>query len=35
MGGAIETRLELFLSLENEFILAKDAVFRFHSGVPQ
>ncbi|MGM9454170.1 tRNA-(ms[2]io[6]A)-hydroxylase [Legionella bozemanae] len=34
-GGDIEQRLSLFLSLENNFILATDAVFRFHSGIPQ
>lgn len=34
-GGDIEERLNLFLSLENEFILATDTVFRFHSGIPQ
>ncbi|WP_058492573.1 tRNA-(ms[2]io[6]A)-hydroxylase [Legionella worsleiensis] len=33
-GGAIETRLERFLSVENEFILGQDRVFRFHSGIP-
>ncbi|MCE0723686.1 MULTISPECIES: tRNA-(ms[2]io[6]A)-hydroxylase [Legionella] len=34
-GGDIEQRLNLFLSLENDFILATDTVFRFHSGIPQ
>ncbi|KTD68329.1 MULTISPECIES: tRNA-(ms[2]io[6]A)-hydroxylase [Legionella] len=34
-GGDIEQRLKLFLSLENDFILATDSVFRFHSGIPQ
>lgn len=34
-GGDIEQRLKLFLSLENNFILGTDAVFRFHSGIPQ
>ncbi len=34
-GGDIEQRLKLFLSLENDFILAADTVFRFHSGIPQ
>lgn len=34
-GGDIEQRLKLFLSLENEFIVTKDTVFRFHSGIPQ
>ncbi|MCW8400412.1 tRNA-(ms[2]io[6]A)-hydroxylase [Legionella sp. PATHC038] len=34
-GGNIEQRLQLFLSLENDFILSTDTVFRFHSGIPQ
>ena len=34
-GGDIEERLKLFLSIENDFILATDTVFRFHSGIPQ
>lgn len=34
-GGDIKNRLNMFLSLEHEFILAKDTVFRFHSGIPQ
>lgn len=33
-GGNIEKRLSLFLSLENNFILSQDTVFRFHSGIP-
>ncbi|STY29233.1 tRNA-(ms(2)io(6)a)-hydrolase(tRNA hydroxylase) [Legionella wadsworthii] len=33
-GGDIDQRLKIFLSLENEFILAEDTVFRFHSGIP-
>ncbi|AUH73128.1 tRNA-(ms[2]io[6]A)-hydroxylase [Legionella sainthelensi] len=33
-GGDIESRLNIFLSLENSFILATDTVFRFHSGIP-
>lgn len=33
-GGDISQRLALFLSLENEFILSQDTVFRFHSGIP-
>lgn len=33
-GGDIENRLNIFLSLENSFILATDTVFRFHSGIP-
>jgi tRNA-(ms[2]io[6]A)-hydroxylase len=33
-GGDIVQRIAKFLALENEFILAKDTVFRFHSGVP-
>ncbi|KTD11152.1 tRNA-(ms(2)io(6)A)-hydroxylase [Legionella gratiana] len=34
-GKDIEGRLKMFLSLENDFILATDTVFRFHSGIPQ
>lgn len=34
-GGEIDQRLDFFLRLENEFIHAKDTVFRFHSGIPQ
>ncbi|PWY55294.1 tRNA hydroxylase [Legionella qingyii] len=34
-GGNIEERLKLFLTIENDFILANDTVFRFHSGIPQ
>lgn len=33
-GGAIEERVDYFLSIENEFIGTKDTVFRFHSGIP-
>ncbi|QEY51509.1 tRNA-(ms[2]io[6]A)-hydroxylase [Legionella longbeachae] len=33
-GGDIENRLNIFLSLENSFILTTDTVFRFHSGIP-
>lgn len=33
-GGDISQRLSFFLSLENEFIVQEDEVFRFHSGVP-
>ncbi|MFT4057962.1 MAG: tRNA-(ms[2]io[6]A)-hydroxylase [Legionella sp.] len=33
-GGNIQQRIAKFLTLENEFILSTDAVFRFHSGVP-
>lgn len=33
-GGNINTRIAQFLALENEFILATDTVFRFHSGIP-
>ena len=33
-GCDIEARTAQFLSLENEFILANDSVFRFHSGIP-
>lgn len=34
-GGDMEHRLKRFLDLENEFILSSDAVFRFHSGIPE
>lgn len=30
----IKQRITLFLALENEFIMAEDTVFRFHSGIP-
>jgi tRNA-(ms[2]io[6]A)-hydroxylase len=33
-GGDIDKRLDKFLSIENEYILKPDEVFRFHSGVP-
>lgn len=33
-GGAIDERLDFFLSLENNFVVSEDLVFRFHSGVP-
>lgn len=33
-GGAIDQRINRFLSIENEFILSSDVVFRFHSGLP-
>lgn len=33
-GGAIEKRLDRFLTIENELILSTDNVFRFHSGIP-
>lgn len=33
-GNQVETRLELFLDLENELICKEDTVFRFHSGIP-
>ena len=33
-GGDINERLQLFLNIENKFILAQDVVFRFHSGIP-
>lgn len=33
-GGTIEARLNRFLTIENEFILSSDTVFRFHSGIP-
>ncbi|EHL30158.1 tRNA-(ms[2]io[6]A)-hydroxylase [Legionella drancourtii] len=33
-GGDIKQRTTMFLALENEFILATDSVFRFHSGIP-
>jgi len=34
-GAEVETRLQLFLNVENDFIQSKDIVFRFHSGIPQ
>lgn len=34
-GENIEKRLKFFLSIENNFILRIDEVFRFHSGIPQ
>lgn len=33
-GGDIGKRLDYFLAIENQFILSKDTVFRFHSGIP-
>lgn len=33
-GGEIDTRLEVFLAIENHFISSQDTVFRFHSGIP-
>ncbi|WP_298624991.1 tRNA-(ms[2]io[6]A)-hydroxylase [uncultured Legionella sp.] len=33
-GGSMEQRIERFLTIENEFILSADTVFRFHSGIP-
>ncbi|KTC69371.1 tRNA hydroxylase [Legionella birminghamensis] len=33
-GEGVEERLEFFLAIENTIILAKDEMFRFHSGVP-
>ncbi|WP_058473761.1 tRNA-(ms[2]io[6]A)-hydroxylase [Legionella quateirensis] len=33
-GGSIDERLDRFLTVENEFILSQDTVFRFHSGIP-
>ncbi|MFJ1267485.1 tRNA-(ms[2]io[6]A)-hydroxylase [Legionella lytica] len=33
-GGDVNQRIAKFLALENEFILATDTVFRFHSGIP-
>jgi tRNA-(ms[2]io[6]A)-hydroxylase len=30
----LDQRLQVFLTLENNFILGKDKVFRFHSGIP-
>lgn len=33
-GGDIQKRLEVFLSIENKFIMSSDTVFRFHSGIP-
>lgn len=32
-GGEIGPKLDVFLSIENDFIQAKDVVFRFHSGI--
>lgn len=32
-GGNIDNRISQFLDIENDFILSKDTVFRFHSGV--
>lgn len=34
-GGDISKRASIFLAIENEFILATDTVFRFHSGIPE
>ncbi len=31
----VESRIPIFLDIENELILAKDPVFRFHSGIPE
>ncbi len=33
-GDEISLRIARFLEIENQFILAKDTVFRFHSGIP-
>lgn len=33
-GEEVESRVDLFLSIENQFILSADSVFRFHSGIP-
>ncbi|MGQ3891040.1 tRNA-(ms[2]io[6]A)-hydroxylase [Legionella sp. CNM-4043-24] len=33
-GEDIDARLESFLVVENELVLKKDTVFRFHSGIP-
>lgn len=33
-GGDISRRLNGLLAVENQFILADDTVFRFHSGIP-
>ncbi|WP_133127255.1 tRNA-(ms[2]io[6]A)-hydroxylase [Legionella nagasakiensis] len=33
-GKNIETRLEQFITLENELICSRDGIFRFHSGIP-
>lgn len=34
-GGDISQRLNEFLTIENEFILSTDSMFRFHSGIPK
>lgn len=34
-GGDIKRRLGVFLSIENNFIMSTDTVFRFHSGIPE
>jgi len=34
-GGDISKRLATFLAIENDFILATDTLFRFHSGIPE
>ncbi|MCA0403066.1 MAG: tRNA-(ms[2]io[6]A)-hydroxylase [Proteobacteria bacterium] len=34
-GDRIEERVQFFLAIENNYILAKDDVFRFHSGIPE
>ncbi|KGP62312.1 tRNA hydroxylase [Legionella norrlandica] len=33
-GGEIDARISEFLEIENDFIISKDTVFRFHSGLP-
>ena len=34
-GGDIQKRLDMFLAIENNFIMSNDTVFRFHSGIPE
>jgi len=33
-GGDINTRIQMFLDIENNLINSSDTVFRFHSGIP-
>lgn len=33
-GKDIKQRVAMFLAIENQFIVAQDTVFRFHSGIP-
>lgn len=34
-AGVQDSRISLFLSIENDYIAAPDEVFRFHSGLPK